>query len=86
MNAVNAMKQDFMDSAWRDFIDFEAHNDAIIAEFNQKTGASFMQPGPKNLSAQVEADAFVLWVTENHWGLEFAPVKIRAAIEAAVAS
>lgn len=85
------MGNPLMDIAWRDFINFAAQHDEIVAQFNHETGSSFMLPGsPIELmidgaTGKVEADAkaFVFWVTKWHWGLEYAPEKLRREIELA---
>ena len=81
----------FMDSAWRDFVNFAWQDDEIIAQFYRETGTSFVKPGLPieqmidDATGKTADDikAFVFWVTERHWGLEYAPEKLRREIELA---
>ena len=70
---------------WLGFIEFAAGEKDFIKAFEAETGESLI-PGPRNaFEAMIDkatgADhhnvevmkKFVCWVTENHWGLEYAP-------------
>ena len=80
-----------MDIAWRDFINFASQHDEILAQFNEETGASFMKPASPieqmidDVTGKAESDAkaFVCWFTDRHWGMEYAPEKLRREIELA---
>jgi len=76
--------------AWRDFVLWSSKQPDALKEFQEETGFSFLLP--KNgleaaidaaTGAQIEtAEAFVKWVTENFWGLEYAPRAYREKINA----
>lgn len=79
----------FLALAWLDFIVYAFGNAELVAAFNQRTGASLGQPPGTALDALIdlatdkldrETEAFVLWVTEEFWGVAWAPKKVRAAI------
>lgn len=86
-------RRGFMDIAWRDFINFAAREPDIIAQFNAETGRHYGAPATPieamidDASGRLEDDTneFVLWVTERHWGIDEAPEKVRAEIEARLA-
>ena len=90
MKADDQMRRDFMDIAWRDFINFAAQYPDILAQFKAETGHSYGAP-VSGIAAMIDeatgypekvTEEFVLWVTERHWGIDEAPEKVRAAIEA----
>lgn len=56
---------------------------------NAETGRAYMKPKPPieamideaTGKAQDDAFAFARWVTENHWGMEYAPEAFREECE-----
>lgn len=68
-------------AAWADFI--------MWCEEQPETGRAYMKPKPPieamiddaTGKAQDDAFAFARWVTENHWGMEYAPEVFREECE-----
>jgi len=80
---------EFNTIAWRDFILFAYCEESLRKAFAEATGIRFL-PSPKNaLEAMIDQAtnagdetlrAFVRWVTETQWGIEYAPEAYRAEI------
>lgn len=60
-----------------------------VAAFNAETGRTYMKPKSPietmidDATSKVQDDAFAFarWVTENHWGMEYAPKVFREECE-----
>ena len=71
--------------AWADFVKFAAESPEYVALYNAETCSNFGQqlsPIEDAIDkatgfAEESAFAFARWVTENEWGMEFAPAKFR---------
>ncbi len=84
------MTQDeFNALAWRDFVLWSSKQPEALQAFQNETGLS-MSPS-SGLEAAIDAatgarsaiaEEFVKWVTENFWGLEYAPRAYREKINA----
>jgi hypothetical protein len=82
-------RDDFMEVAWRDFMDWAIRQDFLIAAFEQTTGIKFRKP-PKTLLDQLidkatgfagyDHTAFIIWATIWHWGEDEAPPLLKAEI------
>jgi len=80
----------FMGIAWRDFILFASENPDMQAEFKADTGFD-LAAGKSVIDTLIDAatgydtdklEAFILWVTEKHWGMNEAPASYRAYVGA----
>jgi len=80
----------FMEIAWRDFILFASENPEMRADFRADTGFDLVAE-KSAIDAVIDAvtgyntdklEAFVLWATEKHWGMNNAPAAYRASISA----
>ena len=77
-------------AAWADFIMWCEKQPETVTAFNAETGRAYMMK-PKlpieamidDATGKVEDDAFAFarWVTENHWGMEYAPEAFREECE-----
>ena len=83
-------QQDLNDIAWRDFIIWAFNNSDFRRAFEEATGTPALIPTKSPIEAMVDKACgvkedyfrkFGIWATKNHWGLEYAPVKMRAEIE-----
>ena len=78
-----------MSAAWADFIMWCEEQPETVAACNAETGRAYMKPKPPieamiddaTSKAQDDAFAFARWVTENHWGMEYAPEAFREECE-----
>ena len=82
-------REAFNEIAWRDFILFAYQHEPIVSQFERETGRTITAPPSSALEAMIDRatgktdadlNAFVLWATEHHWGIDEAPEKVRAAI------
>lgn len=83
------MTQDeFNTLAWRDFIVYALTEPDLIAAFTAATGLTLPNPVTSPIEKLVDQAtratertlaAFVDWITENHWGVEYAPTAWRKA-------
>lgn len=87
-----------MEAAWYSFVDWAGCQQSILDEFHAATGLRYQPPPKTPLDAMIDQatgydkqriennkkvfEEFVLWVSENVWGLDESPPKVRAAIEA----
>lgn len=78
--------------AWRGFVAWAIKHPDFRAEFTKATGLQWPAPPKNGFDAMIDKatgvhetvrEAFVLWVTEHHWGLDDAPPAVREAVEAA---
>lgn len=81
-------RQDFMDAAWYSFVIWASKKPEMLAEYAEATGKNFGS-GPSPIDrlidratghkpdVQKEAEDFMLWVTEHHWGIDDAPDGIK---------
>jgi hypothetical protein len=69
-------QDEFNQIAWRDFLIFAMNEGRMVDAFNRATGRHYQERGASTTDAQLASDteAFVLWVTENHWGMDYAPL------------
>ena len=80
-----AENYDYMASAWADFVRWAASQPEMIQQFNEDTGRDYrsVKTGIESMidraTGKLKDDtaAFVRWVTENHWGMEYAPQAYR---------
>lgn len=88
-------RDDLNTIAWRDFIMWASDQQPMREAFTKSTGIPFLPPAKNGLDALIDKAtnahektlrAFVQWVTENHWGLEFAPEAYRNEIRAKVSA
>lgn len=78
---MSTAQNPIMSAAWADFIMWCEEQPETVAAFNAETGRAYMKPKPPieamiddaTGKAQEDAFAFARWVTENHWGMEYAP-------------
>lgn len=78
-----------MATAWADFIMWCEEQPETVAAFNAETGRAYMKPkqhlealiDDATGKAQDDVFAFARWVTENHWGMEYAPEAFREECE-----
>lgn len=76
-------------AAWVDFIMWCQKQPETVAAFNAETGREYMKPKqPLEVmideatgKEQDDAFAFARWVTENHWGMEYASEAFREECE-----
>jgi hypothetical protein len=59
----------FRSAAWADFIRFAGGEPGMRQAFTADTGSPFIE---ENM------EAFILWVTRHHWGMDEAPAAFRA--------
>jgi hypothetical protein len=85
-------KDELMEIAWRDFILWAGSTPEMIEAYEQSTGCKMLAPPRNALDAMIDkatgaqkesVEAFVLWVTINHWGAHEAPAAYRKAMIAA---
>ena len=74
--------------AWADFIMWCEEQPETVAAFNAETGRAYMKKQPIEVIIDEatgkgldDAFAFARWVTENHWGMEYAPEAFREECE-----
>lgn len=87
--AMNAVHNPVMAAAWADFIVWCQKEPETVAAFNAETGREYMKPNTSiermvdEATGKEQDDAFVFarWVTENHWGMEYAPEAFREECE-----
>lgn len=85
---MDAMRDAFMEIAWRDFIMFASANPGMQAAFKADTGFDLTERKTGIDAAIDEAtgydtdklECFILWATEKHWGMEYAPPSYRAYV------
>lgn len=80
-------RDDIREIAFRDFLTWAISEPEMVAAFDRDTGRT-LGGKPKNglemvideATGKLNSDvfAFMLWVTEHHWGIDEAPAKIRA--------
>ena len=72
--------------AWADFVLFAFKDDELVSQFNAETGRFYKQ-GRTPIEAAIDrvtgkdaddAFAFTRWVTENFFGMEYAPDEFKA--------
>lgn len=90
MTAELDLQSAIMASAWRDFVLFAAKEPEILRRYAEDTGRVFppasrspierLVDNAAGFSPEEDVEAFVLWVTENLWGKEWAPEEIREAM------
>lgn len=81
-------RDDFRALAWAAFVEWAAAEQEIRAAFTAETGLPFLAPPETPIEAMIDtatgadgnAEAFVEWVTRNHWGLEEAPEAYRNSL------
>jgi hypothetical protein len=74
---IAGLSQDDWNSiGWRDYLMWAMSERRMIDAFNTDTGRHYCERGGNPSDAQLAEDteAFVLWVTENHWGMDYAPL------------
>ncbi|MEE0814500.1 MAG: hypothetical protein U0M13_02460 [Desulfovibrio fairfieldensis] len=80
------MSNPIMAQAWADFILFAFKDDELVSQFNAETGRHYKQ-GRSPIEAAIDrvtgkdtddAFAFSRWVTENFFGMEYAPDEFKA--------
>jgi hypothetical protein len=85
-------KDEFTQIAWRDFILWAGSTPEMIEAYERATGCKMLAPARNALEAMIDkatgaqkesVEAFVLWVTINHWGADEAPASYRNAMIAA---
>lgn len=80
-----AEKYDFTPLMWASFIHWAASQPEMIQQFNEDAGRDYkaVKTGIESMidraTGKLEDDtaAFVRWVTEKHWGMEYAPQAYR---------
>lgn len=84
--------EDFQAMAFASFVKWAAGEPGMVDAFNVATKRSFMVPqlpleaaidrasGYAERKTQEDAEAFLHWLAEEHWGLEHAPAKLREEI------
>lgn len=75
-------QDEFNQIAWRDFVDWAAREQGMVDAFNAATGRHYRKLffSPNDAQLKEDTEAFVRWVTENHWGLDYAPKSYQAAV------
>jgi hypothetical protein len=80
---------DFGYPAYRGFVEWAFKQAEFRAEFTAATGIPFPKSATTTLERMIDeavgldfavAEAFMLWVSEAHWGLEHCPPEVKEAI------
>ncbi len=84
---ADADQETFREIAWRDFMVFAVGEPDMRAAFEKAKGFPPFAAAKNGLEAMIDKatgiddaymEAFMLWATEYHWGIDEAPEKVRA--------
>ena len=76
---------DYMAPMWASFVQWASNSVEMVQQFNEETGSDYKHPKAyvemliDDATGKAETDAFKFarWVTERHWGMEYAPQSFR---------
>lgn len=85
-------ESEFMEAAWAGFITWAFDNPEMRAQFEAETGQKYAPPRSA-IDAMIDdatghvddyVEAFAVWATRTHWGMDEAPEKMREAHATAI--